>query len=58
MMVAVQITVTPASGTPVTKQSRLLGTLARTPSGWKLSALGQVPVGAASPGSGKAPAGG
>jgi Mce-associated membrane protein len=58
IMVAVQITVTPASGTPVTKQSRLLGTLARTPSGWKLSALGQVPVGAASPGSGKAPTGG
>jgi Mce-associated membrane protein len=58
VIVAVQITVTPASGSPVTKQSRLLGTLARTPSGWKLSALGQVPVGAASPGSGKGPAGG
>ena len=58
IMVAVQITVTPASGSPVTKQSRLLGTLARTPSGWKLSALGQVPVGAASPGSGKGSTGG
>ena len=47
IMVAVQITVAPASGSPVTKQSRLLGTLTRTSSGWKLSALGQVPVGAA-----------
>jgi Mce-associated membrane protein len=47
IMVAVQITVTPASGSPVTKQSRLLGTLTRTSSGWKLSALGQLPVGAA-----------
>ena len=34
------------------------GTLTRTPAGWKLSALGQVPVGAASPGSGKGSAGG
>ena len=44
---AVQITVTPANGSPVTKQSRLVGTLAKTASGWKLSQLGQVPVGAA-----------
>jgi Mce-associated membrane protein len=58
IMVAVQITVTPASGSPVTKQSRLLGTLTRTSAGWKLSALGQVPVGAASPGSGKGSGGG
>jgi Mce-associated membrane protein len=58
VMVAVQITVTPVSGAPVTKQSRLLGTLTRTQSGWKLSALGQVPVGAASSGSGKGSAGG
>ena len=58
IIVAVQITVTPASGSPVTKQSRLLGTLTRTRSGWKLSALGQVPVGAASPGSGIGSAGG
>ena len=58
IMVAVQITVTPVSGTPATKQSRLLGTLTRTTSGWKLSALGQVPVGAASPGSGKGASGG
>ena len=58
IMVAVQITVTPVSGSPVTKQSRLLGTLTRTSSGWKLSALGQVPVGAASPASGKGSGGG
>src|SRR5215470_2529956 len=58
IMVAVQITVTPASGSPVTKQSRLLGTLTRTPSGWKLSALGQVPVGAAASASGKGSGGG
>jgi Mce-associated membrane protein len=58
VMVAVQITVTPVSGSPVTKQSRLLGTLTRTQAGWKLSALGQVPVGAASSGSGKGSGGG
>ena len=58
IMVAVQITVTPLNGSPATKQSRLLGTLTRTQSGWKLSALGQVPVGAASPGSGKGSGGG
>jgi Mce-associated membrane protein len=57
-MVAVQITVTPVSGSPVTKQSRLLGTLTRTQAGWKLSALGQVPVGTASSGSGKGSGGG
>ena len=47
LIVAIQITVTPAHGAPVTKQSRLEGQLARTASGWKLSALGQAPVGAA-----------
>jgi Mce-associated membrane protein len=52
LIVAVQITVTPAHGAPVTKQSRLAGQLTRTPSGWKLSALGQVPVGAAAGGAG------
>ena len=58
IIVAVQITVTPASGSPVTKQSRLAGTLTKTSSGWKLSQLGQVPVGAAGSASGKAPSGG
>ena len=56
IIVAVQITVTPASGSPVTKQSRLAGTLTKTSSGWKLSQLGQVPVGAAT--SGKVSSGG
>jgi len=50
IIVALQITVVPATGTPVTKQSRLSGQLNRTPAGWKLSALGQVPVSAAAPG--------
>ena len=57
IIAAVQITVTPANGSPVTKQSRLVGTLAKTASGWKLSQLGQVPVGAAS-GNGKGSSGG
>ena len=52
LIVAVQITVTPATGSPATKQSRLAGRLTRTGSGWKLSELGQVPVGAAAPGTG------
>jgi len=52
IIVAVQITVTPANGSPVTKQSRLAGTLTKTSSGWKLSQLGQVPVGAATSGKG------
>ena len=47
IIVAMQITVTPASGSPVTKQSRLAGDLVRTAGGWKLSTLGQVPVSAA-----------
>ena len=47
IIVALQLTVTPAGGTAVTKQSRLAGELTRTPAGWKLSQLGQVPVQAA-----------
>jgi hypothetical protein len=39
-----QITVTPN-----TKQNRLEGQLTRTSSGWKLSALSQVPIEAARP---------
>jgi Mce-associated membrane protein len=45
VIVAVQITVTPPTGDPTTKQSRMRAQLTRTPSGWKLSALGQAPVG-------------
>jgi Mce-associated membrane protein len=44
VIVALQITVTPASGTPVTKRSRLLGQLTRTAGGWRLTQIGQVPV--------------
>jgi Mce-associated membrane protein len=45
IMVALQITVKPATGAATTKQSRLEGALQRTDSGWKLSSLGQVPIG-------------
>jgi len=58
LIVAVQLTVTPANGSPRVKQSRLAGTLTRTPAGWKLSALGQVAVGAAAGGSGTGAIGG
>lgn len=52
IIVAVQITVASPHGAPAVKQSRLEGKLTKTAAGWKLSALGQAPVGAAS-GSGK-----
>ena len=53
IIVALQLTVTPAHGSAHAKQSRLTGKLTLTPSGWKLSALSQVPVGAAAgPGAG------
>ncbi|GJF34006.1 hypothetical protein KNE206_67060 [Kitasatospora sp. NE20-6] len=48
VMVAVRITVrTPQAATPAasTKDSRLLGELTRTGETWKLSALGQAPMG-------------
>jgi Mce-associated membrane protein len=47
IIVALQITVTPDHGAAATKQSRQEGLLTRTPSGWKLSSLEQVPVGTA-----------
>lgn len=47
LIAAVQITVRPARGPAAVKQSRLVGQLTRTAAGWKLSALSQVPVGAA-----------
>lgn len=50
IIVALQLTVTPAHGSATTKQSRLAGHLTWTPGGWKLSALSQVPVGPASSG--------
>ncbi|MET7858054.1 hypothetical protein ABZS81_12650 [Streptomyces sp. NPDC005318] len=47
VMVALRITVTAPKGKPAVKESRLLGQLTRTSEGWKLSALGQAPVGSA-----------
>ena len=49
IIAAVQLNVIPAQGAAVSKQSRLQGQLTRTASGWKLTALGQVPVGSAAP---------
>lgn len=44
IIVALQITVTPPTGAPVTKRSRLRGQLTRTAAGWRLTEIGQVPV--------------
>ncbi|WP_239142299.1 hypothetical protein [Streptomyces sp. SID8016] len=46
VMVALRVTVTAPEGEPAVKESRLIGSLTRTSEGWKLSALGQAPVGA------------
>ncbi|MFE6666243.1 hypothetical protein ACFVFH_22135 [Streptomyces sp. NPDC057697] len=45
VMVALRVTVTAPKGKPAVKESRMLGKLTRTSEGWKLSALGQAPVG-------------
>lgn len=45
VMIALRITVQVPDGAPATKDSRMLGELTRTPGGWKLSALGQAPMG-------------
>lgn len=45
LIASVQVVVTPVSGKPVTKRNRLRADLTRTGSGWKLSSLGQVPMG-------------
>jgi Mce-associated membrane protein len=47
VIVAIELTVTPATGRPTTKRERLAGQLTRTGSTWKLSSIGQVPVAAA-----------
>ncbi|GLY93909.1 hypothetical protein [Actinoplanes sp. NBRC 103695] len=47
VIVAIELTVTPAAGRPTTKRERLAGQLTRTGSTWKLSSIGQVPVSAA-----------
>ncbi|MEV6010259.1 hypothetical protein AB0M29_26015 [Streptomyces sp. NPDC051976] len=51
VMIALRITVVAPSAKPAVKESRMLGELTRTSTGWKLSALGQAPMGdsAASP---------
>lgn len=45
VMIALRITVHAPKGAPSVKDSRLVGELTRTASGWKLSALGQAPMG-------------
>lgn len=50
LIVALQLTVTPAHGSATSKQSRMVGQLTLTSAGWKLSSLSQVPVGAAASG--------
>jgi Mce-associated membrane protein len=58
VMVALRITVHAPKSQPSVKESRLLGELTRTPAGWKLSALGQAPMGdSASSGDGTSSAG-
>nr|WP_235031785.1 hypothetical protein [Actinacidiphila yanglinensis] len=60
VMVALQITVQAPKAKPAVKESRLLGEMTRTSAGWKLSALGQAPMGdsasATDPGTTAAPA--
>ncbi|MEE4544194.1 hypothetical protein V2S66_19720 [Streptomyces sp. V4-01] len=45
VMIALRITVAAPKSAPSVKESRLLGELTRTAAGWKLSALGQAPLG-------------
>ena len=45
VMIALRITVEAPKSKPAVKESRMLGELTRTPDGWKLSALGQAPMG-------------
>ncbi|WP_328913086.1 MULTISPECIES: hypothetical protein [unclassified Streptomyces] len=45
VMIALRITVRAPKAEPSVKESRLLGELTRTGGGWKLSALGQAPMG-------------
>ena len=49
VMVAVDVTVTPASGSPFTESESEVSQLSDTASGWKLSALGYPPGSASSP---------
>jgi Mce-associated membrane protein len=45
VLIALRITVDAPDEKPSSKESRLLGELTRTDSGWKLSGLGQAPTG-------------
>ncbi|MFE1252204.1 hypothetical protein ACWDCX_30325 [Streptomyces fungicidicus] len=47
VLVALRVTVKASDGAKTDKDSRMLGELTRTGSRWKLSALGQAPVGGA-----------
>jgi Mce-associated membrane protein len=49
VMVALRITVQAPKSKPAVKESRMLGELTRTADGWKLSALGQAPMGDSAP---------
>ncbi|WP_441248881.1 nuclear transport factor 2 family protein [Kitasatospora sp. McL0602] len=49
VMIALRITVQTPKAQPATKESRMLGELTRTAGGWKLSALGQAPMGDSTP---------
>lgn len=57
-MVAVAVTVTPATGSPFTERESEVGQLTRTPSGWKLSGLGypQQPAASGTPAPSASPA--
>ncbi|MEW2295369.1 nuclear transport factor 2 family protein [Streptomyces sp. NPDC006743] len=50
VLVALRVTVKAPGGRSTDKDSRMLGELTRTGGGWKLSALGQAPVGGTSAG--------
>ncbi|MCX5038034.1 MULTISPECIES: nuclear transport factor 2 family protein [Streptomyces] len=50
VLVALRVTVEAADGAKTDKDSRMLGELTRTDGRWKLSALGQAPVGGTSTG--------
>lgn len=55
VMVAVDVTVTPASGSPFTESESEVGQLTDTASGWKLSSLGYPSGSAASPSASASP---
>ncbi|MEU1690148.1 hypothetical protein ABZ590_00790 [Streptomyces hirsutus] len=50
VLIALRVTVEAADGAKTDKDSRMLGELTRTEGRWKLSALGQAPVGGTSAG--------